>query len=138
MVAPDIFGEYAVVIGQLLSIFAIAGILISFARWLVHKRQKNDREIYFMVLIAVIISTTVLATLRYLNELDKLGAIEGQNLKLNIQQVKNQNLTLENQQLLRQILTHQEKFAATLAQRPVIANEGVPIIELPSTQPDPR
>ena len=131
MVAPDIFGDYAVIIGQLLSIFAIAGILISFAKWLVKKREQRTSEIYFIILVAVIISTTVLATIRYLNEVDKLGVLEGQNLKLNVQQIKNQNLTLENQQLLKQILSHQEKFASA-----IIKQEGIPIIEL-NTTPDP-
>ena len=133
MVAPDIFGEYAVIIGQLLSIFAIAGILISFAKWLVKKREQRTSEIYFIILVAVIISTTVLATIRYLNEVDKLGVLEGQNLKLNVQQIKNQNLTLENQQLLKQILSHQEKFASTII---TMKREGLPIIEL-NTTPEP-
>jgi len=133
VVAPDIFGEYAVIIGQLLSIFAIAGILISFAKWLVKKREQRTSEIYFIILVAVIISTTVLATLRYLSEVDKLGVIEGQNLKLNVQQIKNQNLTLENQQILKQILSHQERFASTII---TMKREGLPIIEL-NTTPEP-
>jgi len=128
----DLFGQYAVLIGQLLALVTIAGLLIHTARWIVARKQgKHEAITYFIILMVVIVTTAVFATARSVSEIQQLQAIENQNLALNIQQVKNQNLTLQNQELLRQLLSHES--------RPVVANNdnnnniqpiGKPIIEL--------
>jgi len=102
----DIFGQYGTLIGQLLSIIAIATLLIQLGKWWENKRKGRTSEarIYFVLLLIVIISTNIFSMLRSLDEIAESQKIELQNVKLNTQSLKNENTTLQNQQLIKQVL----------------------------------
>lgn len=102
----DIFGQYATIIGQLLSVIAIITLLIQLGKWWSKKREGKTTEarIYFVLLLVAIVATNIFSMLRSLNEIDQLQGIDTLNLKLNTQQLKNENLTLQNQQLIKQVI----------------------------------
>lgn len=102
----DIFGQYATLIGQLLSVIAIVTLLIQLGKWWITKRgsRTSETRVYFVLLLIAIIATNIFSMLRSLNEIDQLQSIDALNIKLNVQQLKSQNLTLQNQQLINEVL----------------------------------
>jgi len=102
----DIFGQYATIIGQLLSIIAIVTLLVQLGKWWSKKREGKTSEtrIYFVLLLVAIVATNVFSTLRALDEIDRSQTIESLNVKLNTQSLKNENATLQNQQLIKEVL----------------------------------
>ncbi len=92
MAEVDLFGEYALLIAQLLTLVSIGGIFIQFARWInKHKNFARDTT-FFIILVIVIIATNVPALIQITN-------LEHQQLML-------QNVTITNQQTLAKILNH--------------------------------
>lgn len=90
MTEVDLFGEYALLIAQLLTLVTIGGIFIQFARWInKHKNFARDTT-FFVILVIIIIATNVPALIQITN-------LEHQQLML-------QNTTITNQQTLAKIL----------------------------------
>jgi len=116
LVLYDIFGPYATIIGQALSIIAIATLLIQLGRWWIAKRGQRTSEarVYFVLLLVAIISTNMFAMLRSLDEIQESQKIELLNVKLN-------NATLENQHLIKDVLKQGEKIV-NQTKHPLLAN----------------
>jgi len=91
--------DAAIAIGQDLSIVAFAALLVRVSGWWIRKRgaRTSEQRVYFVLLLAGIAATGVLATIRSVDEIQELQKVELLSVKVG-------NATLQNQQLIKDVL----------------------------------
>lgn len=110
----DLFGEYALLIAQLLTLVSIGGIFIQFARWInKHKNFARDTT-FFIILVIIIIATNIPALIR-------IASLEKEQLAL-------QNTTITNQETLGKILN----ATGTIKKNLIVDNSRYKILDPPS------
>jgi len=111
LAGPDIFGDYATLIAQILTLVTIATIIINVGKKLANKRAPRD-FIFFFLTIAAVIGMQLIAIYNFSQQQMQLTKLENKQIALQNVTLKLQNTTIANQHLLFDI--HKKLSAATI------------------------
>lgn len=121
---PDIFGPYATLIAQIVTLLSIAGIMIRLGKSLTNKRAPRD-YIFFFLLIATIIGMQLVGIYNFTIQNQQLQTIEKQQLVIQNQTIKNQRLLGKLALQINSTLIQEEDAAKRVAQLISLALKNV-------------